>query len=277
MTTIDRRIAKLADRQHGVVARWQLLALGLSSSAIERRIAGGLLVSVYRGVYLVARTKLSPRGHWMAAVLSCGPAAVLSHRSALMLHGVMLIGGGKIDVTIEATGRVQRGKLRIHTSMLDAEDIAGVDGIPVTSVARALLDSATALDDDRLLRVIEEAERRDLFDLRAVERVLARRAHVPGTRRLKRVLAAYRGPAPTRSELERLFLELVRRAGIPLPLVNTIVAGLEVDFYWPDARLVVELDGARTTRALARSRRTGSGTPACSAKASASCGSPTSA
>jgi predicted transcriptional regulator of viral defense system len=168
MTTIDRRIAKLADRQHGVVARWQLLALGLSSSAIERRIAGGLLVRVYHGVYLVARTTLSPRGHWMAAVLSCGPGATLSHRSALMLHDLIPIGGGKIDVTVEAGGRRQRGKLGVHTSTLDAEDATIVDAIPVTSVARALLDSAAVVNDDRLLRAIEEAERRELFDLKAM-------------------------------------------------------------------------------------------------------------
>ncbi len=242
MTTIDRRIAKLADRQHGVVARWQLLALGLSVRAIEPRIESGLLVRVYRGVYLVARTVLSPRGHLIAAVLSCGPCAVLSHRSALVLHG-LLQSGTKIEVTVRGTGRVQRGKLRIHTSSFDAEDLTIVDGIPVTSVARALLDGAAALNDDQILRAVEQSERLRLFDLRAVERVMARRAAVPGTRRLRRVLAAYREPAPTRSELERLFLKLLKRAGIPLPLVNTIVAGLEVDFYWPDAQLVVELDG----------------------------------
>jgi hypothetical protein len=179
----------------------------------------------------------------MAAVLACGPGALLSHRSALMLHQLLPTGATKIDVAVQATGRVQRGKLRIHTTTLDAEDVASLDGIPVTTVARALLDSATALNDDRLTRAIEEAERREVFDLNAIERVLDRRPRVKGSVRLRRALAAYRDPAPTRSELERMFLELVKRAGIPMPLVNSIVAGLEVDFYWPAARLVVELDG----------------------------------
>jgi predicted transcriptional regulator of viral defense system len=238
---VDVRIGELADRQHGVLAYRQLVALGLGRRAIQHRLESGHLYRIRHGVYAVGRPTLTPRGHWMAAVLSYGPAAVLSHHSALALYGVRP-SRSKIDVTVPGSSRANRPGIRAHSGALDPDDITIVDGIPVTTLARAVLDASAELDTDQLVRAVEESERRQLFDLRAVERLMARRPHVAGSVRLRTVLADYRDPAPTRSELERSFLPLVDRAGLPTPLVNTLVAGLEVDLYWPHSRLVVELD-----------------------------------
>jgi very-short-patch-repair endonuclease len=110
-------------------------------------------------------------------------------------------------------------------------------------VARTILDLASQLNHDRLTRLIEDADRKQLFDLKALDRAIARRPHAPGIRRLNAVLAAYRGPADTRSKLERDFRSLITKAGLPEPQFNVVVAGLTVDVYWPEWKLVVELDG----------------------------------
>jgi very-short-patch-repair endonuclease len=246
----EAEIVALADRQHVVFAYWQLVDLGLTRGAIEHRLAAGRLYRVHHGVYSLTPS-LTPRGHVMAAVLACGPDALLSHRSAADLHGLRQTNQRKTDVTVPRKSRHGRPTIRIHSSTFDPEDVATVDNIPVTSVARTILDLAGVLDEHQLLRAIENAERLQKFDLRALHRAMARRPRARGIAKLRRVLATYREPPDTRSELERTFLELIRSSPLPDPLVNTIVAGLEVDFCWPRFKLVVELDG----RAYHSSRR----------------------
>jgi very-short-patch-repair endonuclease len=237
----DRAIAELADRQHGVVATYQLVALGLTYDEIRYRARTGRLHRIHRGVYAVGYRTLTPKGHRMAAVLAYGPDAVLSHRSAAAHWGIGQP-SWKIDVTTPR-GRPSRAKIRAHRGVLEPDDITIHDGIPVTSVARTILDLASVLNQDRLTRLIEEADRKERFDLKALDRAMARRPHAPGTRRLNAVLAAYRGTADTRSKLERDFRALILKAGLPEPQHNAVVAGLSVDVYWPEWKLVVELDG----------------------------------
>jgi very-short-patch-repair endonuclease len=177
----------------------------------------------------------------MAAVLALGPGALLSHRSAAALWGLRQ-DGWKTDITVPAQKRDRRF-VRVHRAKLHPDEITREDGIPVTTVARTLLDLAPVLDEDQLLKTIEESERRQLFDLRAVEAVLTRAGHRPGTPALRTVLAEYRDPPPTRSDLERAFLALLRTTDLPEPHVNVRVEGFEVDALWPRSRLVVELDG----------------------------------
>ena len=176
----------------------------------------------------------------MAAVLAYGPDAVLSHRSAAAHWG---IGSGsyRIDVT---TPRERRGRktIRAHTAKLHEEDGTTHDGIPITSVTRTIFDLAAKTRDDGLTYLIEEADRRDLFDLNALDRAIARRPRSPGVVRLNKVLAAYRGPADTPSKLERGFRKLIAHAGLPEPQYNVVVAGLTFDAYWPQWKLVVEVD-----------------------------------
>jgi very-short-patch-repair endonuclease len=247
----------LARRQHGVVSTLQLLACGLDKPAIHRRVAAGWLQPVHRGVYAVGAVPRSAAMQDMAAVLACGPAALLSHRSAAVRWGI-LRHAPRIEVTASRS-RTPRAGIVLHRSrMIHAEDRAVVDEIPVTSVARTIVDLAEG-PERYLTAAVREAEVRRLFDLRAIDRTVAR---VPGRRgrhRLRRVLAAYRHePRFSRSGAERRFLEICRAQGLPLPEANSWIGEFEVDFYWPDARLAVELDSPTfhlTTHAFHTDRR----------------------
>jgi very-short-patch-repair endonuclease len=237
----DHVLAALADRQHGVVAVWQLAAIGLGEGAIRYRAKVGRLHRIHHGVYAVGYRKLTRQGHRMAAVLAYGPDAVLSHRSAAA-HWEIGQASYKTDVTTAQSKR-SRKTIRAHASNLHPEDRTTHDGIPITSIARTILDLAARSSNDQLIYLIENADRRYLLDLKALDRAIARRPHVKGVARLKAVLAAYRGPADTRSDLERNFRKLIAKAGLPEPQFNVVVAGLTVDVYWPQWKLVVELDG----------------------------------
>jgi very-short-patch-repair endonuclease len=177
----------------------------------------------------------------MAAVLAYGPDAVLSHRSAAAHWGIAQP-SWKIEVTTPHSRRGRTG-IRVHRTNLHPEDVTIRDGIRMTSVARTILDLASQMKADRLTRLIEESDRKELIDLRALERAIARRPRVAGVVRLREVLAAYRGPADTRSGLERDFRALIVSNSLPEPQYNVLVEGLTVDVYWPQWKLVVELDG----------------------------------
>jgi very-short-patch-repair endonuclease len=239
---IDGRLAALAERQHGVVSREQLRRLGLGEHGIARRVRSGRLHRLYRGVYSVGHPVLGREGRWMAAVLAGGPGAVLSHASAGSLWDIRASGATRIDVTIpQRGGRRERPGLRVHRSRrLGRHEVTLRRRIPVTTLARTLLDLADVLDAQALKRVVDEAEYLRLLDMAAVHSAIARN---PGRAGAKLTRAA-RGPLElTRSAAESLFLAVVERHGLPRPRVGVEVGGYEVDFYWPDANLIVELDG----------------------------------
>jgi very-short-patch-repair endonuclease len=236
----DRRILRLASRQHWVVTRRQLLALGLGDREIGRRCRSGRLHRVHWGVYVVGHPALTLEGGFLAAVVSFGDKAVLSHQSAAVLWGLWKPRGPRIDVTVPAGGgRARRKAIIVHRSPLPPADVTVRDAIPVTTPARTIVDLADFLPRRRLERLLDEAAylRLDLGGLRPV----------PGRRGaglLRQVLAEHvAGSTRTRSELEELMLDLCRRAGLPRPDVNRIVEGYEADFSWPEARLIVEIDG----------------------------------
>jgi very-short-patch-repair endonuclease len=201
----------------------------------------GRLHRIHRGVYAVGHPNLTRNGHRMAAVLAYGPDAVLSHQSAAALLGIGH-GSYKTHVTTPHSKRSRKG-IQAHTARLHSEDVTVRDGIPVTSVARTIFDLAAHQSDTAVTHLIEEADRKELLDVRKLERAMARRPRAAGTKRLNRVLKAYRGPADTRSKLERDFRKLIHRANLPEPQFNVVVQGLTVDVYWPRWKLVVELDG----------------------------------
>jgi predicted transcriptional regulator of viral defense system len=245
---LDHRIADLAVKQHGVVALDQLCAFGLGKDAVRKRVAAGRLHRVHRGVYAVGYPLLSKKGHWMAAVLACGPGAVLSHRSAAALWGLQGDGRAKVDVTAPGRrGRMPAGIAAHRHGALDAPDRAKVNDIPCTSLARTLLDVA-AVSPHLVGGAVAQAEVLRVFDLAAVQDVLSRSRRRRGVARLRRALSAY-DPRweRTRSGLERDFLALCARSKLPPPEVNAflIIDGhrLEPDFLWRDARLIVETDG----------------------------------
>ncbi len=242
-------LAELARAQHGVVSLAQLRGLGLSASAVRSRAASGRLHRIHRGVYAVGHSRLTGRGLWMAAVLACGPGAVLSHRSAAALHDLRRSDRRVVDVT--APGGRSRGGLRLHEGRLDTADITRVDGIPCTTVARTLLDLAEAVDAAGLERAMDRAEQLRLLDVNQLEDAVARAPGRHGVRRLRAALAAYDPERiRTRSELERRFLRICRRAGVPRPRVNYVLTvddqPIEIDFAWPDLQLAVETDGHAT-------------------------------
>lgn len=241
----ERALVALAVRQHGVVAHRQLRELGFRPRAIQHRVAAQRLHGVHTGVYAVGRPELELRGRWMAAVLAAGPGAVLSHGDAAALLELRQAGAGAVHVTGRRSRRGGRG-IRVHrVRHLRPEDTTTVERIPVTSVARTLLDLAEVLQPRQLERAFEQAERLRVLDLRAVERVCTRSHGRRGLRALRDLLAEEQIAAAlhTRSELERRFLDLCRDNALPIPALNVSVAGFEVDAFWPQARLVVELDG----------------------------------
>lgn len=184
--------------------------------------------------------RLTQRGYWLAAVLACGKGALLSHRSASALWGLQRP-RSPIDVTC-ARGRPGRKGIRLHKARLHPEDVAIRDGVPVTSPARTLFDLAEILDEQRLARAFEEADRLRLLRVRALERVCERGAGRRALRPIRGVLADLHAPTRTRSPLEDRFLAFCHHHRLPPPSTNVLVLGHEVDALWPVARLVVELD-----------------------------------
>ena len=239
----DVTIAAIAAGQHGVVSRWQLRDAGLSAAEIDGRISTRRLHQLHRAVFAVGHPVIGVRGVWLAAVLAGGPGALLSHRSAAALHG-LLRPRGPTHVTVSNTRRRHGRGLRIHSSRaLGPADRAFVGAIPVTAVPRTLLDLAATADRRTLKRAFEEADRLRLLRLADLEALRDRAHGHHGLRAYRSVLAAHSAPADVHSELERLFLELCEEGGLPQPSVDVLVEGYRVDCHWPASGLVVELDG----------------------------------
>jgi hypothetical protein len=243
--SVNQRIARLASAQHGVVSREQLLALGLSGSAIDRRLQSGQLHRLYQGVYLVGHAVPPPYAREMGAVLACGAGAVVSHLSSAHLWALLPYPARPrpIDVTVSSGGSRRQPGIRLHrVRHLHRRDVRTCRRVPVTTPARTLLDLAGS---DRL-RVFEqaraEAERRRLVTPRHLEAVLERNGRRPGVAALRAALASDANPAWTRSRAEDRFLSVIRSAGLPPPETNVRLGPYEVDFLWRRERLVVEVD-----------------------------------
>jgi very-short-patch-repair endonuclease len=241
---LDEAIAGLAALQHGVVARRQLIAAGASRGAIRHRLERKRLHRVHAEVYSVGHALLLPYARYMAAVLACGPGTVLSHRHAAALLGLLTVGSRRIEVTTPRLGAGHRAGIVVHrTRRLPPDETATCERIPCTTFARTLVDLAGCEGERRLRRALEQSLVLRLFDLTAMNAALERSRGRAGTGTLRRVLAEVADEPPfTRSELERLLLELLRKASLPMPVVNGLVLTYEVDFHWPHHRLIVEAD-----------------------------------
>ena len=237
----DLAISALAGRQHGVVTRAQLAALGAGRCAIERRVASGRLHRVHKGVYAVGHTALPRNGTLIAAVLACGEGALLSHRSAAELWR---IGPRAAYIDVTVPGRRRPPGIVVHECALRDGDRTALHGIPVTTPARTIIDLADVLTRRGLERRIDEAEYLRL-DLTGLEPLPGRR----GAGTLARLLAEHSaGSTRTRSDLEEIFLHLCETHHLTQPRTNERVGGHEVDFVWPGPRLIVEVDGAAAHR-----------------------------
>jgi predicted transcriptional regulator of viral defense system len=252
-------VARLAERQHGVVARRQLETIGLSASAVGRWATEGRLHRVHRGVYAVGHRVLTVDGRRMAAVLAAGPGAALSHASAAALWEIRPTSATRIDVTVRsAGGRTKRPGLRIHRApTLQVGEVTEHHGIRVTTPARTLFDLASSLPRRALERALDEAEIRDLYDRTSLDAMTRAHAGERGAAALRRALEEDGDPTLTDSELEELMLALCDAHGLPRPTPRAWVAGVKVDFLFAQSRLVVETDGYRfhrTRRAFERDR-----------------------
>lgn len=243
----EAKIVAFAESRHGVVTTAELAAFGLGRAAVARRAREGRLFRVHYGVYSVGRPDLTPAGRRMAAVLTCGPTAVLSHRSAAAHHGLVEDHRERFDVTVKAPARRPRPGIRLHSSTtLTAPDITTVDGIPCTSVARTLVDLGDHEPPRLVERAVDQAEVLRVFDLMAIAEALERSGPRRGSGVLRAVLAELGEPKLTDRELEELMLELIRGANLPQPAVNAWITGdgwaYKADFLWRRERLVVETD-----------------------------------
>jgi predicted transcriptional regulator of viral defense system/very-short-patch-repair endonuclease len=235
-----RPLLELATRQHGVVATRQLKDLGYNRASAARAAKVGRLERLHRGVYAVGHEDLSWNGHCMAALLACAPA-VASHWTAAWLWGLLNTSPSRFHLTAPSR-RHRRRDFTVHFAALQPEDVAAVNAIPLTSLARTHLDLA-ATAPNRLEAFLEGSEELNLFDLRQFESLLRRSPNHPGYAALRDALELYRPePATLRSDLERDFRRLLRASAIPLPKTNFILGPYELDCYWPEQRFCVELD-----------------------------------
>lgn len=253
----DRAVGDLAGRQHGVVARRQLLENGLSGDAVAFRIAHGWLRPVHRGVYAVGRETLDDRGRWMAAVLALGGGdearmTLLSHRSAAALFGLLPTQDRRAVQVTTAFSRTSRPGVRSHRSRRIGEIGTQRDGIPCTTVARTLVDLAGAGNAEAFERAWSAGASRRLLRPRQIEREVRAAPYRRGVGLVREALARdrrYLGQR-TRSELERIGLRMFQDFGLPRPYANRLlqIGGqtFEADLLWPEARLVVEVDGDET-------------------------------
>ena len=236
---LDEAIAQLAERQHGKVARRQLLALGLGERAIDYRLAKGLLRPDYRGVYSLGHRPQSRESRWMAAVLLGGVGAVLSHWSAATLWRMRQGAGPRSHVT---TPRKRRSGPRItfHHAQLAPDEVMVEHGIPTTTPARTLVDLAPLLPSHILVRIIETIEANRVWVGPSLPELFERYPRRAGVPKLK--AAAAKPVRMTRSDFEAEVIELIEAASLPSPETNQVVEGYEVDFVWHDEGVIAELD-----------------------------------
>jgi very-short-patch-repair endonuclease len=239
----------LTRRQHGVVARRQLLALGMTPGAIRARLGSGRLHRLWPGIYAVGRPDVGRLGHLMAATLACGPEARLSHRSGAELWRLAAKAYGWVDVSVPDTSFHRLEGIRLHRRA-GFGTTRVIRGVPVADPVTVLVDLATELPTDEVEDAVNEADRRDLIRTHRLRPALDRELSRPGVGRLKALLDAQTF-SRAQNALERRFLAIVRAAGLPAPDTQRHLGRYRVDFFWPAHRLVVETDSLRHHRTAA--------------------------
>jgi very-short-patch-repair endonuclease len=234
--TIEGAIEDLATRQRGHVARRQLLELGLGPKAIAYRVRTGRLIPVYPGVYAVGHRRPHPTDRAMAAVLACGPGAVLSHGSAASLWGFFTRWDEPFEVIVARNRRPK--KIRTHRCRLVPGDRGRQLGIPVTSPARTVLDCA--LRARKLDRFVKDALLSPWLKEGQLADAIRRHPHHPAASRVHR--AAFGGPGLTQSDLEDKFVAFCERFGIKVPELQFPMDGRVLDAFYPEEGVIVELD-----------------------------------
>jgi hypothetical protein len=239
-------MASVCRKQSGAVGVGQLQALGFTAREVSRLVSGGAFTRRHQGVLLDARAPIPPRGHLFAAILTAGPAAFLSHRTAAAVHGLRAVNVRQIELTVIANRTPQRDGLRIHrTTNLHPDEVRTIDRLRLSSVPRMLIELAPRETRAELDRLIAETARRRSLNLERIAQAIARHPRHPGLSTLAAALAAYQPTPDDKSRLERAFAAwLATRSEIPPPERNVMLAGRwEIDFLWRAQSLAVELDG----------------------------------
>jgi very-short-patch-repair endonuclease len=242
---VAREVMRASRSHNGAIATEELLRAGLTPDAIRARVKRGRLAWQFRGVYIVGDPEMLPLAKQSAALLSLGPTAVLSHRSAAAVWGLAEADPQVIDATIVGNRRSREG-VRLHrVRALDARDITTRENLRITTPARAMIDFAAQASTSELSDAFGEARAKRLLTDAKLSAALKRAPqNHPGAAVVRAMLRE--GGTYDRSKAERLMRSLCRRAELPQPVTNTMLHGHLVDFLWPDQRLIVEVDGYGT-------------------------------
>ena len=246
--TRDERIAAVAGRQRGRISRAQLLAAGVASRTIYDLLARGALIRRHRGVYAVGHAASVELGPETEALLACGPGAVLSHLTAARLLHILRNEPPDAPIHVTIAGRhgpAPDGVIVHRTNHLPDEDIREREGLPVTSPARTLLDSAERLSQTELDWSVDEAIQQGLVSAGILARVAAAAPGRHGASKLQKAAARHANTGITRSEAEKWFRALIADSGLPMPEFDHLMLGYRYDAYWPEYRLVVEIDSGQ--------------------------------
>jgi len=244
MTHLDDAVAALAGGQRTIVSHEQLIALGCGQRRVAHWVNRGRLQTVFHGVYSVVRGELPPLAREQAALLACGEHAFLSHHTAASIWGLRKWLPAEVEVSVVGRYRASSKGMRVHRiHEIDRQEVRHHEGLWVSSPERAVLEIAATLPAPDVAAAIDDGLAGKVLNRRKLDDVLARHRGRRGAGRLAAVVAGGGATTITRSEAERRFLKLLRDGGLPAPLANQSFGRWELDFVWPEHRLVVEIDG----------------------------------
>jgi very-short-patch-repair endonuclease len=243
MRAVERAVARVARRQDNVITLAQLLEAGLGHDAVAHRVRAGTMQRLHRGVFLLGAAPPTRMARARAAVMACGDGAVVSHRSAAEMFGLLPETDRGVDVTVVGRNPGSHAGMRLHRPRaLAGHDVTKMRGIPLTTVARTICDMAATEPANEVEHAFQEALYREIVTDRQLAAVLTREPHRRGAPVIR---ALIENPSMTRSERERRLLKLIAQAQLPKPLTNVRLHGYLVDVYWPEHGLVLEFDGWR--------------------------------
>jgi very-short-patch-repair endonuclease len=241
MQAVERAIAKIASRQDNVITGEQLRSAGLGRGAVAHRVKVRTMQRLHTNVYLLGAAPPTPMARARAAALAYGADAVVSHRSAASLYGLLQDTGGDVDVTVVGRCPRQKPGIRRHrVAALARSDVTVMKGLRITSVARTICDLAATESARDTEHAFQEALFREVVTDRSLEAVLDRE---PTRRGAPVIRSLIKDPRLTRSERERRLLRLIKAAQLPKPLTNVPIHGYKADIYWPQHHLILEFDG----------------------------------
>ena len=242
---IESILREIGQAQHGIATRAQLLRRGLASHTIDRMVSAGRVIVLRRGLYQIG-PQPAGRAAETVAVLACGPAGRISHGSAAVYHGVLDATNAQraVEVTVPRDNRRRIEGVRLHRVRdLFPDEVTILDGIPITTPARTLLDIAETMTSREVEQALATAHRKGLVTREEMRTMVERHPRHRGAPLLRRLLDAEGDPAFTRSRAEERLLDIVRSGRLPQPELNVRLLGHEVDFLWREARVVAEVDG----------------------------------